>query len=117
MGVDLSGGTSAQSLTLVWERSLPSPASSPRSYSLPSQIYYQVAPAVAQGVEFLCSEGTSGKKKNNIWGLGACQSEERVWLLCFFPPFPTEPKLHRGRKVPLAIQGLLVKWDAPHYDI
>lgn len=42
-----------------------------------------------------------------------------MWLLYFaftithtIPRFPPEPELHGGRKVPLEIQGLLVKRDA-----
>lgn len=33
------------------------------------------------------------------------------------PPFPPEPELHGGGKVPLEIQGLLVERDAPHCGI
>lgn len=33
------------------------------------------------------------------------------------PPFPPEPELHGGRKVPLEIQGLLIKRDAPRCGI
>lgn len=73
-------------------------------------------PITREGSGFLCSE-TSSSEKITFWGLEP--DEERVWLLCFaftithtIPRFPPEPELHGGRKVPLEIQGLLVKWDA-----